>query len=45
MNPNVRLSVGWMVGRLVGRFVIISKKTVNLHFHAPIGELVLDWVL
>ena len=49
MNPHVRMlvgrsvdrSVGWLVGGLVGRSVIISQKGGKLIFHAPTGALIL----
>ena len=40
MNPHVPLLlVGWSVDWMVGRYVIISFKVTELHFHAPIGAL------
>ena len=38
MNPHARLLVGW----LVSRSVIISKKVGKLHFHALIEHLVMS---
>ena len=37
---SVRQSVGWLVGRQVSLFVIISQMGGKLHFHASIGALV-----
>ena len=48
MNPHVRMlvgrsvdrSVGWLVGGLVGRSVIISQKGGELRLHGSTGALV-----
>ena len=40
MNTNGRLLVGWLIGWMVCRSVIISLEGGKLHFHAYIGALV-----
>ena len=49
ITPHIRLlfgrSFGWLVGRLVGTFIINFYKGGKLHFHAPIGALVLGMSL
>ena len=38
----VRLAVGWLIGRSVGRSVIISQKGGKLYFHALQSEHLFD---
>ena len=40
MIPSFRPLVGWSVGWLVSRSVIISYKGGKFHFHAPIGAFI-----